>query len=77
MRFKEKCMYLGLNEFKSKNGDIYHQVKLLSKETADSFVVFVSDPEKFKNYKLYSDYDFDFDLYKNSKNLWNLSLVVE
>lgn len=75
MVINAKCMYLGSRDGKTKDGDVYYQIKLLDKSSNDSLILYVNDLTKYKDYKLYNDYDFSFELYKDSKNLYRLKVL--
>lgn len=74
MDFKVKCMYLGKHEGKTKNGDIYKQLKFLDKASNDVLVVYVNDFGKFDKQAPYSDSEVTFNLYKDSKGLYRVGL---
>lgn len=75
MKIKTNCMFLGKNDFSSKDGKIFHTLKFLDKKENDTIICFVNEYGKFENMKPYTDVEVVFNITKNNKGFWNVSIV--
>ena len=76
MKIKSKMMFLGVKDFSSREGKIYHRLGLLDLDTQSTFLILVNDNylEKIKDCKLYQNYDFDLVLSVGQNSLLRLGV---
>ena len=74
MVIKSKCMFLGKRVGNTKDGNEYKQLKFLDKVSNDIITVYCNDFGIYEKTQLYSDVDVAFNLYKDSKGFYRLSL---
>lgn len=75
MQVKTNCLFLGKDEFSSKDGKIYYTLKFLDKKQNETITCFVNKYGKFESMKPYTDVEVIFKITKNSKGFWNISIA--
>lgn len=69
-----KCIFLGVQQRKTKDGNTFNILRTLVKPNNESYDFFVTDISKYQSLKEFQEFNLTCNLYKDNKNLLRLSV---